>query len=116
MGIYKSEDGGLTWTHMINGLRSPYIYEIAIDPFDPQHLLASVYTYGVDQSFDGGETWEETSGFPPYAVSYSIDFNPTDSQIVYTAIRTATQGSVYPGGRLEIDQWRDQLGRSDVHQ
>ena len=97
-GIYKSEDGGLTWTHIINGLRSPYIYEIAIDPFDSQHLLASVYTFGVDQSFDGGETWEDTSGFPPYAVSYSIDFDPTDSQIVYTAIRTATQGSVYPGG------------------
>ena len=97
-GIYKSTNAGETWTHIVEGLRSPYIYEIAIDPSDPQHLLASVYTHGIDQSFDGGETWEETTGFPPYAVSYSIDFDPVNPQYVYTAIRTATQGSVYPGG------------------
>ncbi|MBG0771814.1 MAG: hypothetical protein H0S82_08895, partial [Anaerolineaceae bacterium] len=46
-GIYKSLDGGVTWPiHVTDELRSAYIYEIAIDPVNPQHLLASVYEHG----------------------------------------------------------------------
>jgi hypothetical protein len=89
-GIYKSTDAGANWIHIVEGLRSPYIYEIAVDPHDSQHLLASVYEQGIDQSFDGGATWSSVSGFVGYFVAYSIDFDPVDSNNVYAAMREET--------------------------
>ncbi len=91
------------------GLRSPYIYEIAIDPLNSDHLLASVYENGIDQSFDGGNTWSPVAGFDGYSVVYSIDFDssislsePTRSGTVYAAVRQETiilpTGNIYPGG------------------
>ncbi len=63
-GVYKSTDGGVTWTQL-NG--SPnfctsqcwYDLEVAVDPANPD----KVYLGGIDnyRSADGGKTWQQIS-------------------------------------------------------
>src|ERR1700722_18890778 len=63
-GIYKSENGGETWTHL--GLRDgQQIGHLAIDPLDPNRLLVAVlgHPYGPNEergvflTVDGGKTF-----------------------------------------------------------
>ena len=66
-GIYKSTDGGQTWTHM--GLDfAKQIPSILVDPKDPNTLLVAVLgdfrtpnlDRGAYRSTDGGKTWTKT--------------------------------------------------------
>jgi photosystem II stability/assembly factor-like uncharacterized protein len=67
-GIYRSEDGGLTWTHLTNGLPSrfqPSVDALDIDPARPDHVTLADSEGHVFESTDGGETWRQTLQAPP---------------------------------------------------
>ncbi len=70
-GVYKSVDGGETWTGQSNGLGNRYfslcVEELSLDPETPEHLFASpVYTDGgYSESYDGGATWTRASAYVP---------------------------------------------------
>lgn len=101
-GVYKSTNGGESWTNVSEGFDTAYIYELAIDTSNHDHILASDYEHGIKQTFDGGLTWNPVNGLPSWCVVYSIDFNPTSPNIVYVALREPTYDDaghyVYPGG------------------
>ncbi len=95
-GVYKSTDGGTTWTHM--GLRdTQHIARIVIHPTNPDivwvaalgHLGTPNQERGVFKTTDGGRTWQkqlfvnETSG----AVDLAIDFRRPD--VLYAAMYDA---------------------------
>lgn len=92
-GVYKSVDGGATWSHM--GLRgTARIARIVVDPTNsdvvyvaaPGHLWGPNADRGLYKSVDGGRTWalilsrDENTG----AVDVAID--PSDPRIVYAAL------------------------------
>jgi photosystem II stability/assembly factor-like uncharacterized protein len=70
-GPLKSTDGGVSWTHTLPSssptaqqLGTNDIYNVAVDPYTPNHLLASFHYYwygnqdsGVIESTDGGASW-----------------------------------------------------------
>ncbi len=60
-GIYKSVDGGATWTH--KGLTGILVKAIAIHPSNPQVVYvgarSGTSTGVVFKSTDGGETWQQ---------------------------------------------------------
>src|SRR5215467_3801242 len=65
-GIYRSSDGGKTWTHL--GLRDgQQIPQLAIDPRNPDRVFAAVLGHpygpnperGIFRSTDGGRTFEK---------------------------------------------------------
>ena len=62
-GIYKSTDGGGTWTPMNEGLASGDVASLAIDPFDPQTLFAGT-DRGLFVTRNGGEEWSPLSRGP----------------------------------------------------
>ena len=60
-GIYRSEDGGESWTFMNRYSRRPFYYNhIAISPLDDKYL----FSFNIDyrRSRDGGKTWEGGGG------------------------------------------------------
>lgn len=92
-GIYRTSDGGATWTHL--GLTDTERFSrIVIDPEDPETVFAAAMGHawgpneerGLFRSRDGGDTWErvlytnETSGASDVAI------DPLDPAIVYAGM------------------------------
>ena len=78
-GIYRSTDGGATWTNQLFVSDSTSAIDLAIDPVTPTRLYAAMWDRlrgpgqrtvsgpgsGIWRSTDGGDTWTEmTNGVP----------------------------------------------------
>ncbi len=76
-GIYRSNDGGVTWNHVSTLFTGQATSAIAVDPTDPNHVYAatlrgrggnhrttapSVQPYGIWESIDGGRNWNLRKG------------------------------------------------------
>jgi len=55
-GIFKSTDGGTTWTSGVQ-LNAGGVGKLVVDPLDPATLYAVTYPLGLFRSTDGGATW-----------------------------------------------------------
>lgn len=79
-GLYKSEDGGNTWTKILYKDNKTGVADLLMDPTHPDVLFASTWEFrrmpysfnsggngcGLFKSTDGGKTWKEiTQGLPP---------------------------------------------------
>lgn len=92
-GIYKSLDGGKTFSHM--GLKDTHsISKIITHPSNPDivyaaaggHLWGYSGDRGLFKTTDGGETWDKlTNGLPDDGKTGAIDLvmDPTDEKILY---------------------------------
>lgn len=73
-GVYRSTDGGATWTLASGGLPLPMtVHALAFDPGDSEALYAGT-PRGVFRSPDGGAHWSPTPGnLPTPVASVAID-------------------------------------------
>jgi photosystem II stability/assembly factor-like uncharacterized protein len=60
--LFRSTDGGATWTKADTGLAGDGVLSLAVDPLDPRILYAQSggrfgNSTGVSKSLDGGDTW-----------------------------------------------------------
>ncbi len=68
VGVFKSADGGATWTHLTNGLPAVDATDLAMDPADPATLYAAIGHIfgdpgnGVYKSTDAGASWTKLGG------------------------------------------------------
>lgn len=95
-GMYKSVDGGLTWTSLPSTVSgTPQTFDIVWDliwnvrtyPADTINDVVFAATYGaVFRSADGGTTWSKVLGNPTTAYSYFTDVEVTPSGIVYATL------------------------------
>ena len=78
-GVYRSDDGGKTWTFLSNQNQRPtYFSQIRVDPKNVNKLFVGG-TPG-QMSLDGGKTWKGlTASHTDY---HAIWINPTDPRIV----------------------------------
>ncbi|WP_145195301.1 VPS10 domain-containing protein [Planctomycetes bacterium Poly30] len=101
-GVYKTEDGGLTWNCTLSA--GPYTGagEVIMDPDDPNVLYAALHQRqrtvaalmdggpesGIHKSTDGGETWTKlTGGLPTKHVGkIGLAISPFDTRVVYATI------------------------------
>lgn len=109
-GIYKSTDGGKTFTNM--GLKETHqIARIATHPTDPDivyvaavgHLWGYSGTRGLFKTIDGGKNWQKlTNGLPVDEKTgcTEIKMHPTHPDILYTAMysRLRKPWTFYSGG------------------
>src|SRR3954469_24401522 len=89
-GIFRSRDGGASWTRLTSGLPPGDKGRIGLDIFhgDPRVVLAVVEAAGRDsgvyRSTDGGDTWQAWSTINPRPMYYSqIRADPKDPTRVY---------------------------------
>ncbi len=85
-GLFVSNDWGSQWAGLNDGnLKMLEWNALAIDPADPQHLLAASHWIPViNQSFDGGLTWENTRPELDEMNAWGvIEFAPSDPRVVY---------------------------------
>ncbi len=98
-GIYKSENGGESWTHL--GLRNgQQIAHLAVDPTNPNRLLVAVmgHPYGPNEergvflSTDGGKTFAKVLYKDENTGANDVEMDPQDPRICYAALWEARQG------------------------
>jgi photosystem II stability/assembly factor-like uncharacterized protein len=65
-GVYRSENGGTTWEHVVNGLPAKDITSVSFDYTHKRMLATSDATGVIFESTDGGRSWQRgpDSGFP----------------------------------------------------
>jgi photosystem II stability/assembly factor-like uncharacterized protein len=61
-GVYRTDDGGLTWRHLAS-YPSDYAHSVLVHPQDAQTVYVGSEPATVFCSHDGGERWEEYAGF-----------------------------------------------------
>ena len=91
-GIYKSEDGGTSWTNM--GLKnSEHIAKIAVHPNNSDIIRVAsqgpLWSSGGDRGFyistDGGTTWEKTLGDEEYTGVTDFEVDAGNPDRIYAA-------------------------------
>ncbi len=101
-GLYKTTDGGETWTNVLSDGEWTGVTDIVMDPRDPDRLYAATWQHhrtvahyigggpesGVHVSEDGGETWSKlTTGLPGGNVGkIGLAISPLDPDVLYAAI------------------------------
>lgn len=91
-GIFKSTDGGKTWSHMGLG-ESHHIGRILLHPKDPNtawvavlgHLYSPNKERGVYKTTDGGKSWTQTLFVNDNTGAIDLILDPSNPDIVYTA-------------------------------
>jgi len=91
-GMFKSVDGGVTWTHASSGIASTYIQALSIDPVHPQTLYAATSST-VYKSMDGANTWTAIDSPTSQVSQLAVDAkNPNIVYEVEQTIRKSTDG------------------------
>ena len=101
-GVYKSTDGGRTWTNV--GLKETrHIGEIEIHPTNPDIVFVAALGHawgqneerGVYRTLDGGKTWEKVLYKSDKAGAVDISMDPNNPRIIFATI---WQGQRLPHG------------------
>ena len=91
-GIYRSDDGGATWTHL--GLEETrHTGRVQVHPTDPNvvyvaalgNLWRSSPERGVYRSRDGGDRWEKVLYVDEHTGAVDLVMDPTDPNVLYAA-------------------------------
>ena len=111
-GVYRTEDGGQTWTRTLGDDQWTGATDLSLDPRDPNVLYAATWQRhrtvaayvgggpgsGIHKSTDGGVTWRElTEGLPEGDMGkIGLAQSPLRPDVLYAAIELdRRQGAVY---------------------
>jgi photosystem II stability/assembly factor-like uncharacterized protein len=93
MGMFKSIDGGKSWTHL--GLRdSQQIPQVIVDPVNPNRLFVAALGHpygpneerGIFRSLDGGLTFQKVLYKDENTGGVDLAFDPSNTNTVYAVL------------------------------
>ena len=90
-GVFRSVDGGETWSDFNAGLINLYISDLAVDPLNPNKMFAGTFGNGVHRSVDGGHNWHQALNGLGHTYVYSLAIDPQNPGTIYAG----TNGGVY---------------------
>ena len=111
-GVYKTTDGGQTWSKILSGNESTGVADLVIDPENPNKLIAALWEHkrdpwffksggqgsGLFITYDGGKNWKQLShkdGLPEGELGrIGLAIAPSDPDIVYALIE-AKKNALY---------------------
>ena len=116
-GIYRTTDGGSTWTRTLFTNETSGASDVAIDPADPNIVYAGMYDYmrqpwffrgggpgsGLYRSTDGGVTWTKLTdpalknGLPGAKLvgRIGVSIHQRDPNVVYALIESQEEGEMW---------------------
>jgi len=111
-GVWKTTDGGQTWTPLTDNQPSLEIMSLALDPTNPDIVYAGTgfsdaffanMGAGILKSSDGGNTWTQLPGPLPTgsgleAAIWSLAVSPSDGNILLAVGQSASGTAVYRSG------------------
>ncbi len=81
-GMYRSEDGGATWTLLDRYISRPFYYmQVQIHPLNDQEIFS--YTINYRRSHDGGKTWQGGGGGLGMHCWHAMWFDPHNKNRYY---------------------------------
>jgi len=87
--IFKTRDGGHTWTNLSKGMSHSRVIAMAIDPVYPATVYAGTKGDAVFKSHDGGQRWMSMrSGLDDVTITSVVNqfmFDPTDNNHLFIA-------------------------------
>ena len=103
-GVYKTTDGGKTWSNILYVDTKTGVADLIMDPSDPNTLYASMWEHrrtawdfnsggmnsGLHKSTDGGATWTKIhNGFPEGQLGrIGVAVSPSAPNIIYAVIES----------------------------
>ena len=109
-GVWKSTDKGLSWTRMRRG----QIYDMSMNPEDPDQWVAAVPDSGIIMTTDGGQTWtQRMNGLVGTVGRISVQFAPSQPSTLYCLAelnRLAVVAKSTNSGASWTVQYRDAQG------
>lgn len=126
-GVFRSDDGGATWTPKNQGLRSEFmpdptaevghcVHRIAHHPSRPEVLFMQKH-WDVMRSDDAGDSWREVSGNLPTDFGFPIDVHAHEPETIFVVPITSDSLHYPPDGKLRVyrsrtggGEWQE-LGR-----
>jgi photosystem II stability/assembly factor-like uncharacterized protein len=104
-GLYKTTDGGETWTAVLTISENTGVTDVVMDPRDPDVLVAASYQRrrhvwtlidggpeaAIHKTTDGGKTWRKvTTGLPKEDLGrIGLALAPTKPDVLYALVETA---------------------------
>lgn len=103
VGLLKSTDGGRHWTLANRGIRSYSLYQLAIDPRNPDVVYVGAGGGGLYKSVDGGATFVEKNDGLGNTNIGSIVLHPWNPDRLYIVTSTGVQ--ISPDGGDSWQAW-----------
>ena len=110
-GVFRTEDGGVTWEHVLEISPDTGAVDLEMDPRNPAILYAAAYTRrrqpwgfngggpesGIYRSQDGGTTWDRLErGLPEGPIGrIGIEISESDPLTVLALVEHATESGLY---------------------
>ena len=113
LGLYRSQDGGLTWQRIGPSLLGVTVDKVTVDPTNPAIIYLST-GLGLFKTINRGESWTVLGAGTTVSFSNDLVIHPTTSSVLYVAtehgvFRSTDGGETWSGlhdGMLTIGAQR----------
>jgi serine/threonine protein kinase len=116
-GVYRTNDGGLTWTAQNRGIRAMFmpdkypefgqcVHKIALHPDRPERIFLQNH-WGLYRSDNGAESWTDIANGVPSDFGFAVVMHPRNPDCVYIVPVESDEFRCACDGRLRVYRTRN---------
>jgi len=116
-GVYRTEDGGATWTPRNRGVRAEFlpekhpeygqcVHKVVHHPSRPERLFLQNH-WGLYRTDDWGDSWQDVANGVPSDFGFAMAMHPHDPDTVYIVPLEADVFRCVPEAKLRVYRTRN---------